>query len=167
MYLVGTRQSAPGFEGSALRGIPLRMSVRNHQDKICIFETGKAHSVRHRPGHPKTQIPLPFANILQINSRREPGGPRKVTPRKSRTTLVFFVIILDILAIICIFNNFLHKQKYIPVFLILCTKIAFLSRFYQFCRNSKKINNIGYTQRIHWIQKKSPAEAGEILSSFV
>ena len=43
----------------------------------------------------------------------------------------------------------------------MCTKIAFLSKFYHFYKNFKKLSNIGYTQRIHWIQKKSPAEPGK------
>ena len=110
--LMGPRQRTTFFERGTFGHIALCMSVRNHQHEIRVFETGKPHGVCDRARRGNAQILLPLTNIFQINRRRKTGISRKITPRKRRCALTFIVVVLDELAIVRIFDDFLHRYKY-------------------------------------------------------
>ena len=110
--LMRSSQRTAFFERRHFGLVPFGMGVRHHQNKIRLFESGKAHGVRNRTCGTNAQILFPFSNILQKNCRCETGILSKLTPSKSGVALAFIVVILDELAIICIFKNRLHDYKY-------------------------------------------------------
>ena len=129
------------------------MCIRDHQNKVSLLVTGEAHRGGNGTRGVYAQVLLSLTNILQVHRRRKPGIAREVTPRECRATLAFIVVVLDELAVICVFNDFLHVHKYRLFFAFWNTKLPFLCRFYHFYLNLVNFSILEYKPRIPGIQE--------------
>ena len=170
--LVRLCERAALLERGTLGSITFGMCIRYHQDKVIVLKTDQPHGACHRTRRCNAQILFPLADILQVDIRREARLLGKCMPRECGAALAFIVVVLDELAIICIFNYFLHGIKYRSIFAIWNIKFMFLSKFYHFFCFFKKFRILEHEfhvprtwRKIGLIQeyRKGPLQRASIL----
>ena len=93
------------LEALLFLSICLCVFVSNHQNEVVEFKPQQPHCKRRflRSFFPKTRLAV--ANQLEVRPRCETRNLRELAPCKRRGPLAFVVVVLNVLAIVFVFNN--------------------------------------------------------------